>query len=384
MQRRGSIVLGMGLLLFAQVARADWTPAKRLTWTLGYSNDPAIATDSDNIIHVVWSDWTPGNSELFYKRSTNGGTAWSSAKRLTWTSSSSYNPAIATEPGTLFDTVHVVWGDYTPGNYEIYYKRSSDGGTTWGASQRLTWTSAGSEYPAIALDSSNIVHVIWSDNAPGKYELYYKRSTDGGTSWSASQRLTWTPGSSASPIEPDIAIASGDDIHVVWDSYAPGNEEIYYKRSTNGGTTWGAQQRLTWTSGSSEDPQLGVGSSNTLHVVWLDTPELYYKRSTNGGTTWGAAQRLTWMTGSLYNPAMAIDSGNTIHVVWEQYWPGNNDLYYKNRPGGGTTWSATQRLTWTQFDSYTPALATDSANGIHVVWSDLTPGNKEIYYKKGT
>ena len=35
---------------------------------------------------------------------------------------------------------------------KICYKRSVDGGTTWSALKRLTWTSDWSYYPAIAAD----------------------------------------------------------------------------------------------------------------------------------------------------------------------------------------------------------------------------------------
>ncbi len=32
---------------------------------------------------------------------------------------------------TSNDNVHVVWHDFRQGNWEIYYKRASDRGTTW-------------------------------------------------------------------------------------------------------------------------------------------------------------------------------------------------------------------------------------------------------------
>ena len=46
-------------------------------------------------------------------------------------------------------------------------------------------------------------------------------------------------------------------------------------------------------------------------------------------------------------------------------------------------WTSVRRLTWTSGASHYPAVAVDSSNGIHVVWRDETPGNVEIYYRKG-
>ena len=34
--------------------------------------------------------------------------------------------------------MHVVWHDYRDGNSEIYYKRSIDGGVSWSADMQLT------------------------------------------------------------------------------------------------------------------------------------------------------------------------------------------------------------------------------------------------------
>jgi hypothetical protein len=124
MKRTGILMLALGLSLFVQVAQADWTTAQRLTWTPGQSYRPAIAIDSSNAIHVVWHDDTPGNEEVYYKRSTDGGTAWSAAQRLTWMPGASYNPTIAIDSS---NAIHVVWQDDTPGNEEVYYKRSTDG-----------------------------------------------------------------------------------------------------------------------------------------------------------------------------------------------------------------------------------------------------------------
>jgi hypothetical protein len=121
---------------------------------------------------LAWADETPGNSALYYKKSTDGGATWTAGQRLTWTSGDSRNMALALESSL---SLHIVWEDDTPGNEEIYYKNSTDGGATWSVSQRLTWTSADSWYPAIAVDSLGSLHVVWSDNTTGNWEIFYKK-----------------------------------------------------------------------------------------------------------------------------------------------------------------------------------------------------------------
>jgi hypothetical protein len=127
MKRTGLMIIGLGFFFFTQAAQADWTPAKRLTWNSGISQYPAIALDSLGRLHVVWSDDTPGNKEIYYKKSTDGGTTWLPNQRLTWNSGGSKWPAIAIDSS---DNLHIVWEDttLTPGNGEIYYRQSTDGG----------------------------------------------------------------------------------------------------------------------------------------------------------------------------------------------------------------------------------------------------------------
>ena len=74
--------------------------------------------------------------------------------------------------------VHVVWDDNRDGNMEIYYKRSTDAGLTWGADTRLTNDAASSRFPSVAV-SGSVVHVVWTDERDGNYEIYYKRDPSG-------------------------------------------------------------------------------------------------------------------------------------------------------------------------------------------------------------
>jgi BNR repeat-like domain len=382
MRRIKLTLLVLGLFLVVRVAHADWRPTKRLTWTSGDSEYPAIAVDSFGHLHVVWQDYTPGNTEIFYKKSTDGGASWSSAQRLTWTSEDSLSPAIAVDSS---GRLHVVWGDYAPGNAEIYYKKSTDGGTTWTSAQRLTWNAGTSRDPAIAVNSSGHLYVVWQDYTPGNAEIYYKKSTDGGATWTSAQRLTWDAGDCWFP---DIAVASSGHLHVVWEDWTPAPPEIYYKKSVNGGTTWTSAQGISGTSGESYLPAIAVDSSDHLHVVWEDnTPgswEIYYTKSTDGGAAWTPARRITWTSGRSGWPAIAAYSSGHLHVAWEDNTPGNWEIYYRKSADGGATWTSTQRITWTAGVSTRPAVAVDSAGHVHVVWMDETPGNYEIYYKKGT
>jgi hypothetical protein len=308
----------------------SWGSDTRLTNNSALSRSPSVSV-AGSVVHVVWDDERDVNFEIYYKRSTDGGISWGGDTRLTNNFSFSLFPSVSVS-GSV---VHVVWFDYRDGGgTEIYYKRSTDGGISWEADERLTNNPAFSGYPSVSV-SGSVVHVVWDEERDGNREIYYKRSTDGGISWGADTRLTNNPDNSWYP---SVSV-SGSGVHILWQDNRDGNYEIYYKRSTDGGVSWGADTRLTNNSALSLSPSVSV-SDSAVHVVWYDerdgNQEIYYKRSTNGGASWGADIQVTVnMFGSQY-PSVA-GSGSVVHVLWSDNRDGNYEIYYKRDPTGNVT-----------------------------------------------
>jgi hypothetical protein len=369
------------ILLITFVSKAQWQTDIRLTndpagSLTSYNNAWCIASNG-NIMHIIWYDDRDGNSEIYYKRSTNGGVSWGADIRLTINSSASYYPSEALSGSA----VHCIWQDNRDGNTEIYYKRSTNGGVSWETDTRLTNDNSNSNYPSVSVTGTT-VHVVWQDNRDGNAEIYYKRSTDGGVNWEADTRLTNANGNSWYP----CCAVSGQAVNIVWQEERDGNREIYFKRSTDGGISWNADTRMTNDPSNSWNPSIGI-SGQAVHIVWSDErdgngSEVYYKRSTDGGTTWGTDTRLTNAPyGSNYSSVSV--SGQVVHIVWEDGRDFNVDIYYKRSTDGGVSWGADTRLTYDPSLSYYPSVAV-SGSVVHAVWQDNRNGNWEVYYKKDT
>ena len=313
------------------------------------------------------------------------GQIWSPPKRMTWNSGLSSAPYIIVDSN---NHLHVVWHDTSLGNQEIYYKRSTDGGATWSVVKRLTWNSGYSYYPHMAVDSYNHVHVVWYDDTPPNWVIMYKKSTDGGATWKALKWLTWTNGDLASS-DPTIAVDSNDILHLVWeeDNY-PYFRDLMYKKSTDGGANWSAKKRLTWNSGASTSPYLIVDSNDYLHVVWQDQAqtageyEIYYKNSQDGGMTWSVPKRLTWNADASWNPKIAAGPGNELFVCWENSLSGLFEVFVMKSTNSGASWSALKRLTWNSVQSRFPFIAVDSSSNPYIVWEQGTYCDFDIYYKQ--
>jgi hypothetical protein len=191
-----------------------------------------------------------GNYEVYYKER-----RWRAAGRrvkadldfgrakpvLTWVL-----PAISMPPGAIF------------GNWSITKKHGPE---SPGRQQRLTW-SGESPSASILADGSGNLHVVWRDSTPGNSEIFYKKSTNGGASWSPSLRLTSNSGQSLSP---SICSDANAYLHLVWHDLTQGNAEIYYRKSTNGERPGQAAQRLSWNSGDSRSAEIAAfGSDITM------------------------------------------------------------------------------------------------------------------------
>ena len=90
-----------------------------------------------------------------------------------------------------------------------------------------------SQFPQI-VSEGNKTFVVWQDNTTGNNEIYLKRSTDGGIRFSAKKNISNNAGDSQFP----QIVSEGNKTFVVWQDNTTGNNEIYLKRNTDGGVSF--------------------------------------------------------------------------------------------------------------------------------------------------
>ncbi len=357
-----------------------WSPDTCLSnYSIMQWGYPALAGYRSNL-HLVWQVGS-FNSVIYYKRSTDGGLSWMPDTCLvTSTDRGDWVPSVAVRGSG----VYMCWSSYRDGNYEIYFKCSTDSGASWGIDQRLTFNLGSSWEPAISVSDSGL-QLVWTDTSPhGYYQIYFKRSTDFGVSWDPEIPLTILPVHSA--VRPTVA-SRGSAVNVVWVDNRDGNNEIYYKRSLDGGIVWSQDERLTHDTATSDSPFISMTGSY-LHVAWIDQRdkayknEVYYKQSSDDGVTWVQDFRITYPFANSKFPRVAA-SGTNIHVTWEDWRTGNSEIYYKHSTNSGSDWASNIRLTYDSCWSVNPSLATSGAF-VHVVWEEWRDGNSEIYYKRSS
>ncbi len=301
---------------------------------------------------------------------------WDSDRRLTY--SSGARTSINFARNVAADTqgrVNVVWFEEHAEGQELFTQTSLDGGTIWQQPLRLTDAPGDSHYPSIAA-TDDAVHIAWWDTRDGRPVIYHARSLDAGLTWSAGAAISDSPAHAA---HPSVAVA-GDVVHVAYVDVRDGNEEVYYLRSLDRGTTWQPAVRLSEVPHNSYTPTIAAHGTH-VYVAWTDTrhggatqslEEEYFRRSTDQGATWDPEVRLTvdpdMEPANSWAPSLAAD-GADVWIVWFDERGGNWEIYTKHSADRGLTWSADTRLTDDPADSVRPSISVDGSS-LYVVWWD--------------
>ena len=300
----------------------EWQPETQLTTNPAHDMSPSIMQASNGAIWVVWSSNRMGfgNDELYYKTSSNYGSTWSGESRLTEAAGYDEGPSIMQASN---GTIWVVWPSTRTGNYELFYKTFN--GSSWSSDLQFTEELHQDMRPSIMQSSDGLIWVVWHSDRTGNLELFYK--TYGGSAWSPETRLTDHPSADKCP---SIAQASNGTIWVVWGSYRTGNFELFYK--TFNGVAWSDDNQLTNDPNSDEVPSVARARNGAIWVVWQsgrpanDQDELYYK--IYNGSAWTSDAQLTSDPANDLAPSIAQMKDKRIWVVWQRN-DLSSDMYYK-------------------------------------------------------
>ncbi|MDT8303732.1 MAG: hypothetical protein RQ760_19780, partial [Sedimentisphaerales bacterium] len=246
--------------------------------------------------------------------------------------------------------------------------------------------------PALALDSNNMLYVVWQDNRNGNWDIYLSTSVDG-TNWSTETMVNELEDGQANPfsneINPAIVIDNQSPInaHVVWQDDLAGNQDVCIAASSNGFTTKTISQ-ITSDASDQVEPAVAVNSANTIYVVWTDGrngPTDIYGAASNSGPWTNVA--VVSNVNNQASPVIAAESiGTILHLLWVDDTPGDNDIYYSSSINGFQGISGISIIDDTSgADQLEPTIAitgTTSNNDLKVFagWQDWRNTDSDLYF----
>jgi hypothetical protein len=338
--------------------------------------------------------------------------------------------------------VYLLWQDSIPSdhtNYDIFIKKSNDNGTTFGSSVNLSNNSGFSEHPQIAAYDNN-VYAIWADDTSGNREVLFTRSVDNGTSFDKIKNLS---NNTSDSFNQEIAVF-GDTVYVVWLDQSEEDDEtnILLKASGDGGETFGRTVNISSNANQETFPKVAA-FEGSVYIAWntadnlldeRDNEGLFFVRSLDGGNTFDNIIKLNHENdfgelqiaafdetvyvasgglpsvdvngvlftksndgGRSFSEPVTIDENgrfvNSLNVEVSAYdeqfsyvaaqvsVSGNEEILLLEMTGNNST--KLLNLSNNPKISECPSIAIEGDN-IYLVWEDMTPGNHEILYAKGT
>jgi len=401
----------------------------------------------DGKIYSVWTDKSPGNADIFFSRSIDGGLSFESSINLSENEGSSAFPRIAVSGNNVYST----WYDYTPGYGDIFFSKSSDEGKSF-ETINLSENTGDSYNPWISA-TGDYVYVVWNDGTHetsnleiekpdeipldiglGNLEIFLAVSNDAGktfetinlsnifeSSWNARMRISennvyvvWNQKTSApsdiffsmssnngmtfsDPInvsnsEVDSRDAgieiSGNNVYVVWKEKNPDNEEIFFSKSSDNGSSFGYPRNLSQSIGQSKitrDAQIAISGENVF-VVWYDEGmdnQIFFIKSDDQGESFLAPILLREGTTKSEFAQIAI-IGSEVYVIWNDYTHGSADVFLRHSSDYGASFGSVKNLSDDPTDSLIFFLGPQisaSKEGVFTIFEKNT-GNDDLFLKQ--
>jgi hypothetical protein len=251
-----------------------------------------------------------GSSPIVFSRSTDGGRTWSSPRVISTggEGGAQFNQGadIAVAPN---GTVYVAFEAFSAqGADTINFVKSTDCGRHW-TQPKVVATIESPQAPGVAFrtptfaflatdtTNSNLVYLAYQ-NIVGDYDIYARRSTNAGNTWSAAVQVNDDPGA-RHQIFPTIEV-SNHALHVAWydfrNSVTAINEalDVFYTCTGCNGVTWPAfdtPERVTNVSHNGQCRMFGGGTvafhgdyneldaywngtNHIVHVTWADNRDV--------------------------------------------------------------------------------------------------------------
>ncbi|MBI3502132.1 MAG: T9SS type A sorting domain-containing protein [Bacteroidetes bacterium] len=294
--------------------------------------------------------------------STNGGASWNTGTNAgggdkQWM-------AIDRTAGVGSGNIYSFWTSSYSTCLPGYFTRSTNGGNSY---ENCTDATDSSYWNSMAIGNNGELYVAGADDN-GNMEVIKSLNAQipaSVISWSPPVWInlngTLNAGTTINPagllgqanIDVDRSNGPGKDNVYVAASITTATDpaDVMFSKSTDGGNTWSAPQKIN-DDVSSTNTQwmatMSVAPNGRIDIIWLDTRDdstlsdlsaLYYSYSTDQGVTWSPNEKLS----SLFDPHTGypnqnkmgdyfdMESDNTgAHLAWANTLNGEEDVYYSH------------------------------------------------------
>jgi hypothetical protein len=341
---------------------------------------------SNNNVYMLWQDSVPPgyrNYDIFIKSSRDDGTTFGTPVNLSNNPGFSEHPQIA----AYNNKVYAIWADDTSGNREVLFTRSEDNGNMFDKINNLSNNTSDSFNQEIAVFGDK-VFVVWLDQDENdNTSILLRVSDDGGATFGNTINISSNANQQTFP----KISAYGDNVYVAWNMVKDnlnerGDHGLFFVRSLDSGKSFGNVIKLNQEDNFGE---VQVAAYNeTVYVVSgglasAGVDGILFTMSTDGGESFSEPITID-ENGTLVNPQnveVGAYNGQVSYISTEISVSGNEEIVLLEMNGSNPI-RLVNLSNNAKVSECSSIAITD--NNIYVVWEDMSPGNHEILYAKGT
>ncbi len=378
-----SILTLLSLCIASKSADAQllgWSETQQITFSSGQVFTPSIAVSPTGAVHTVWSDNSTGTRKIHYLQLDSSGNTVVPATNITFDLNGSRRPIIAVDPDGF---IHVVWEDSRDANEELYHLKLDAAGAIVIPAHRLTNDPGRSKNAKMVFGEDRNLRIVWQDYRNDNWLLIMRQFSASGNPIGPEMHLTSPPFDS---VEPDIALDSDGDAHVVWSDNRPGFNQVVYAKVSPTLTVDGSP--VTDGTNSSFSPRISISPDDTVHIVWRDfrhrNSEVYYQKQDKQGEVLANDLRITVDFPASLDTSIIADHTGAANLIWRDNSDGNLEIQFSRIDKHENLIMDSIRLTDDPADSVTPVMAIGPGDGrTHLIWLDYRddPTFAEIFYK---
>jgi len=302
-----------------------------------------IAANDNNDVYVVWQESVTEkpdekNYDIFFTKSEDNGTTFSKPINLSNSLQNSNNQEIS----AFNENVYVVWQDIDQNNNKnssIIFKRSIDSGNTFNDAAIQLANNTNNAYPKVN-SYQDYVYIVWNseNNSLSKdienSGLFFIKSSDKGNTFENSIRIVHNNFG-----ESQISV-SKDEVLIGWGGlHAKNIKDIYFVKSDDNGTSFTDPYTIQVTKPENKNysdkinhpTNVEIAHDDPSNIVWQDViskenQDIFIANIKNDFPSTKIVN-LSNNTGISECPQIAV-SNNHIYIVWEDITPGNHEILF--------------------------------------------------------
>jgi len=376
------VIMGIGLLFFANQSRQQQQPAEQVNKTQHHAPSGVVSVDVkvvNDTVHLLLGRIDHGQASVWYQASLDQGQTWSplvnTTKDLAITAKFHRgNDARLAVQGNHLVAVWMSRKEGAPHNAgSMTSIRSADGGKTW--QQATTPADWDGPHGFFAIDGNDHqINLVWLDSREqvekGSQGLRYTSSQDGGVTWLENKTLD--PQTCACCWN-TARFNDDGEFYVLYRDKHPSdmaigkvNQQHQWQRlNTVGEFNWDFQG-CPHIGGS-----LGFDNNNYIHATVStghdDYAGVYYLNSSNQGQSWSLPTQLG--DDSAVHSDLAVNQQGHITATWDHITETGFQISYAQSTDQGITWSEIKPLSAADKRSSHPRVVALNDHAL-VIWTE--------------